>query len=260
VSTLDPIARSAIEALGLGSVGGNRLLAALPPADFSLLAAHFSETSLDPGTVLIEPGQPIKRVYFPHDGLIGMLGVLPDGHAILTATVGREGVIAPSAGLGADIAWSRAVVELPTRAAHISASRLTEVAAQNRAVRQMLVRATDALLGQLQHTLVCNTVHSVRQRLARVLLHARDSLQDNTVPFTQEFLAGILGVQRTTVTAMSRMLHEQHILKVRRGRIYILDRAALEREACECYGSIRRLATQASAPQRLPQPMAALRR
>jgi Mn-dependent DtxR family transcriptional regulator len=97
-------------------------------------------------------------------------------------------------------------------------------------------------------TLVCNTVHSVRQRMCRVLLQARDSLQDNTVPFTQEFLAGVLGVQRTTVTAMSRILHEQNIVKVRRGRIYILDRAALEREACECYGSIRRLATQASAP------------
>jgi CRP-like cAMP-binding protein len=257
VSTLDPIARSAIEALGLGSVGGNRLLAALPPADFNLLAAHFTETSLDRGTVLMEPGQPVRRVYFPHDGLIALLGVLPDGHAILTATVGRDGVIAASAGLGAETAWSRAVVELPTRASHIAASRLTEVAVQSRAVRQILVRATDALLGQLQHTLVCNTVHTVRQRLCRVLLQARDSLQDNTVPFTQEFLAGILGVQRTTVTAMSRILHEQGIVKVRRGRIYILDRAALEREACECYGSIRRLATQASAPL---QPATSLRR
>jgi len=257
VSTLDPISRSAIEALGLGSVAGNHLLAALPPADFSLLAAHFSESSLERGTVLMEPGQPVRRVYFPHDGLIALLGVLPDGHAILTATVGRDGVIAPSVGLGADTAWSRAVVELPTRALHIAAGRLTEVAVQSRAVRQMLVRAMDALLGQLQHTLVCNTVHTVRQRLCRVLLQARDSLQDDTVPFTQEFLAGVLGVQRTTVTAISRILHEQNILKVRRGRIYILDRAALEREACECYGSIRRLATQASAPL---QPVTSLRR
>jgi CRP-like cAMP-binding protein len=255
VSTLNPIARSAIEALGLGSVGGNRLLAALPPADFSMLVPHFTETSLERGTVLMEPGQAVRRVYFPHNGLIALLGVLPDGHAILTATVGRDGVIAASAGLGAETtAWSRAVVELPTQASHIAASRLTEVAAQSRAMRQMLVRSMDALLSQLQHTLVCNTVHSVRQRMCRVLLQARDSLQDNTVPFTQEFLAGILGVQRTTVTAMSRVLHEQNIVKVRRGRIYILDRAALEREACECYGSIRRLATQASAPL---QPAAA---
>jgi len=121
----------------------------------------------------------------------------------------------------------------------------------------MLVRAMDALLAQLQHTLVCNTVHTVRQRMCRVLLQARDSLQDNTVPFTQEFLAGVLGVQRTTVTAMSRILHAQNILKVRRGRIYILDRAALEREACECYGNIRRLAMQ--APPTL-QPAMMMRR
>jgi hypothetical protein len=103
-------------------------------------------------------------------------------------------------------------------------------------------------------------VHTVRQRLCRVLLQARDSLQDNTVPFTQEFLAGVLGVQRTTVTAMSRALHDQNIVKVRRGRIYILDRVALEREACQCYGSIRRLAMQASTPPRPPQPATTLRR
>ena len=128
---------------------------------------------------------------------------------------------------------------------------------QSPAVRQMLVRSMNALLGQLQHTLVCNTVHSVQQRICRVLLQASDSLQDNTVPFTQEFLAGILGVQRTTVTAMLRILHEQNMVKVRRGRIYILDRAELEREACECYGSIRRLAMQPSPPL---QPAMTVRR
>jgi CRP-like cAMP-binding protein len=230
--------------LGANAPGRNRLLAVLPAADLALLTPHLVETNLDPGAVLQEPGQPIRRVYFPHAGLVSLLGILPEGQAIDTASIGRDGAIGLSAGLGSQIALSRAVVQLPGRASHIAPNRLAEAAARSRAVQDLIVRYTDVLLAQVQHAVVCNTVHHVQERLCRWLLHAHDRIDGDTVAITQEFLSGMLGVQRTTVTAICRMLQAEHVVDVRRGRIHIRDVAALERKSCSCYRVVRRLTDQ----------------
>jgi len=229
---------------GTNAPGRNRLLAALPAPDLAFLTPHLVETNLDSGTVLQEPGQPIRRVYFPHAGLVSLLGILPEGHAIDTASIGRDGAIGLSAGLGSQIALSRAVVQLPGRAAQIAANRLAEVAARSRPVQDMIVRYNDVLLAQVQHAVVCNTVHHVQERLCRWLLHAHDRIDGDTVAITQEFLSNMLGVQRTTVTAICRMLQSDNIVDVRRGRIRIRDLAALERKSCSCYRVVRRLTDQ----------------
>ena len=239
-------APSMIPDLKANVVGRNRLLAALPPADLALLAPHLVEISLETGAVLQEPAQPIKRVYFPHSGLVSLLGILPEGQAIDTASIGRDGAIGLSAGLGAHTALSRAVVQLPGRAAQIAPGRLAEAAAHSRAVQDMIVRYGDVLLAQVQHAVVCNTVHHVQERLCRWLLHAHDRIEGDTVPITQEFLSGMLGVQRTTVTAICRMLQADNIVDVRRGRIHIRDVAALERRSCSCYRVVRRLTDHAA--------------
>jgi CRP-like cAMP-binding protein len=231
----------------VGAIGRNRLLGALPPADFTFLAPHLVETMLQPGAVLAEPGQRIKRVTFPHGGLVSLLGVLPEGNAVDTATIGREGAIGLSAGLGAQLAVSRAVVQLPGAAAQISPALLAEAVAQSKAVRDMIVRYCDTLLAQVQQSVVCNTVHHVQERLCRWLLHAHDRIEDDTIPLTQEFLSGLLGVQRTTITAICRMLQAEGIVDVRRGRISIRNLGALTRKSCACYGIAIRLNERPSA-------------
>src|SRR5215510_1068757 len=230
--------------ISVSAVGRNRLLTGLPPADFALLAPHLAETMLERDAVLAEAAQPIKRVTFPHGGLVSLLGVLPDGNAVDTATIGREGAIGLSAGLGAQLAVSRAVVELPGAAAQISPARLMEAAAQSKAVRDMIVRYGDALLAQVQQSVVCNTVHYVQERLCRWLLQAHDRIEGDTIPLTQEFLSGLLGVQRTTITAICRMLQAEGIIDVRRGRIFIRNLPALTRKSCACYGVVKRLNDQ----------------
>jgi CRP-like cAMP-binding protein len=232
--------------LGIGAVGRNRLLASLAPADFAVLAPHLAETTLERGAVLTEPGQPIKRVIFPRGGLVSLLGILPEGHAVDTATIGREGGIGLSAGLGSQVGVSRAVVQLPGPGAQISPARLAEAAAQSKAVRDMIVRYGEALLAQVQQSVVCNTVHHVQERLCRWLLQAHDRIEGDTIPLTQEFLSGLLGVQRTTVTAICRMLQAEGIIDVRRGRILIRNVSALSRKSCGCYSVVRRVTDQAA--------------
>jgi CRP-like cAMP-binding protein len=221
--------------LGFGAPGRNRLLAGLPIADFNLLAPDLTEATLDHGAVLQEPEQPITRVYFPNSGLASLLGMLPDGHAVDTASIGREGAIGLMAGLGSQTALSRAVVQLPMRTAQISAARFTEAVAHSRPIRDMIVRYSEVLLAQVQQLVACNTVHHVQERICRWLLNARDRIGGDTVPLTQELLADVLGVQRTTVTMAARLLQAQGIIKVHRGRIQIRDPMALECKACVCY-------------------------
>jgi CRP-like cAMP-binding protein len=220
--------------LGFGGIGGNRLLAGLPPADFELLAPYLDKADFDQGSVLQDPSQPITRVYFVHRGLVSLVALLPDGHAIDACSIGREGAIGLMAGLGAPKAFSRAVVRIPVSASQISVARLAEAAARSQRLREMIIRDTESLLEQTNKLLGCNAVHHVGQRLCRWLLQAHDRTGDDTLPLTQDCLAGLLGVQRTTVTMLERKLQAQGIIHVRRGRIQIRNLDALQRKACGC--------------------------
>ena len=237
---------SALRSLGseIVTAARNRFLGALAPDDFDLVAPHLAETALTPGSLLHDPGQAIKRVCFPCSGLVSLLAILPEGHAIDTVTIGRDGAIGLGAALGSPIPWTRAVVQLPGRALEMPAIRLAELADRSRSLRAAIARYGDILMAQVQQTVVCNTVHPVQARLCRWLLQARDRSGSDGLAVTQELLSGILGVQRTTVTLVSRVLQAEGIVHVRRGHIQIRDGAALERKACGCYRIGRRLSEQ----------------
>src|SRR5215216_90765 len=226
------------------TVARNRLLGALAPDDFDLLAPHFVETVLEPGSVLHQSGQAIKRVYFPLSGLVSLVATLPERHAIDTVAIGREGAVGLSAAIGSQIAWNRAVVQLSGRALQMSAGRLADLADRSKPLRAMIARYNDILTAQIQQTVACNTLHPIQARLGRWLLQARDRTGSDTLAVTQEFLSGALGVQRTTITLVSRILQSEGILHVRRGHIQIRDASALERKTCDCYRVARRLAEQ----------------
>lgn len=229
-------------------LGSNHLLNALAPDDFALLAPHLDESLLERGTVLQEPGARIDRVYFPNSGLISLVRNAREDPAIDTATIGCEGAIGLSAGLGSQIALGAAIVLMPGRAAHISPPRLIEAAARSTSLRDMIVRYSDVLLAQVQQVVVCNTLHRLEERLCRWLVQASDRVGD-TLALTQEHLAGLLGVQRTTVTMICRRLQAEGILNVRRGRIIIRDPAALEAKSCDCVRITRGLM------ERRPRPL-----
>src|SRR5215510_12945278 len=147
---------------GSAALARNRFLDALPPGDFDLVAPHLADVALEPGSLLHEAGQPIRRIYFPSGGLISLAALLPDGQAIDTVTIGREGAVGLSAAIGSSVARSQAVVQLPGRALQISAARMVEAAERSRSLRGVIVRYGEILLAQVQQTVICNTAHPIQ--------------------------------------------------------------------------------------------------
>jgi CRP-like cAMP-binding protein len=217
----------------------NRFLATLPPHDFALLAPQLRTITLERGVMLYDVGEEIEHVYFPHTGMVSLVAVLQNGATIETATIGRAGVVGASAGLGARWTVGRAVVQLPGTAMWLSAPHFHAAAVQSQAIRDLIVRYNDLLLSQVQQSVACNALHALEARLCRWLLQTHDCVDGNVIPLTQEFLAQMLGVRRTTVTIAARLLQSAGLIRYRRGRIQIVDRRALEDISCECYAVVR---------------------
>jgi CRP-like cAMP-binding protein len=216
----------------------NKLLASLPRDHFDRLAPYLSTVSLPQGLVLYEAGDEVDQVYFPHYGMLSLLAVLRDGKAIETATVGREGVVGAMAGLGLYKSLVRVVVQMPLALSKIAATHFRTVAASSDVIRNLCVRYNEVLLSQARVTAACNALHPIEARFCRWLLQSADRAASDTVPLTQEFLAEMLGVRRTSVTEVASKVQNAGVITYSRGVIKILDRAALARISCECYETL----------------------
>jgi CRP-like cAMP-binding protein len=216
----------------------NKLLASLPRGDFDRLLPHVSTVPLQQGSVVIEAGDEVDQIYFPHFGMLSLLAVLRDGKAIETATVGREGVVGAMAGLGLYKSLVRVVVQMPMACSKIPATHFRTIAATSDPLRNLSIRYNEVLLSQARVTAACNALHSIEARFCRWLLQCADRAASDTVPLTQEFLAEMLGVRRTSVTEVASKVQSAGAISYSRGIIKILDRAALMRLSCECYDTL----------------------
>ena len=222
-------------------VSRNRLLTSLRPSERASLEPYLEEVSLPQGQILQEQGDDIEQIYFPHRGMISLVAVMNGGGKIIeTATVGREGAVGAMAGFGPRHAFRRAIVQVAGNAAKISTARFRDAVKSSEVLRDILVRYNEVLLAQVQQSAACNAFHEAEQRLARWLLQTRDRIDTDTIPLTQEFLAQMLGVRRTTVTLIAHALQERGLLRYRRGRIEIVNRQGLENVSCECYETVRK--------------------
>jgi CRP-like cAMP-binding protein len=222
----------------LGRPLDNKLLAALPRDQFDRLLPHLTSISLPQGLVLYEAGDEVDQVYFPHYGMLSLLAVLRDGKAIETATVGREGVVGAMAGLGLYKSLVRVVVQMPLALSKIAATHFRTVTGGSEAIRNICIRYNEVLLSQARVTAACNALHPIEARFCRWLLQSADRAASDTVPLTQEFLAEMLGVRRTSVTEVATKVQNAGVITYSRGVIKILDRPALMRMSCECYETL----------------------
>lgn len=223
----------------IGSPLDNLLLSALPRAAFELLAPHMLSKQIEQGVVLLETGDETDQVYFPHSGMLSLLMVLNDGQSIETSTVGREGAVGAMGGLGLYISQVRVVVQLPMAVTQIPAAAFRKAVDQSVAIRDLCMRYNDVLLLQARVTAACNAVHNINARFCHWLLQSSDRAQSDSVPLTQEFIADMLGVRRTSVTDVASQIQKTGSISYSRGLITILDRPALEKISCECYRKLR---------------------
>ena len=217
----------------------NRLLAALSPDDFALLAPALQPTKLELKQVLYAAHQPIGTAYFLENGTVSMLAPLEDGRFMEVGLVGREGLVGLSVVLGADSSATEAMVQMQGTAFQIRSAKLKEAFEVSPTLRGLLLRYVHAYHAQVAQTAACNGHHLLEERLARWLLMAHDRARTDEFPMTQEFMSLMLGVRRAGVSVAAGILQKAGVIDYKHGCIIVLDRPGLEAMACECYGTVR---------------------
>jgi CRP-like cAMP-binding protein len=217
----------------------NRLLQALPEAEFEVLRPHISVVELARETMLAEAGAPLAYVYLPHSGVISLMVSLSEGQTVDVAMVGRDSVVGALAALDGGISLTDAVVRLPGTASIVGVADFRAAADRSAAFRTLLARHEQALIAQAQQSAACNASHSVEARLTRWLLRARDLWDSETLPLTQEFLAQMIGVQRNAVSIVAHELQRAGIIRYSRGQIEITNLEGLRETSCECYHAVK---------------------
>jgi CRP-like cAMP-binding protein len=216
----------------------NLILASLDAGDMRMLEPDLRDMVLKLDTVLAEPGAPIEYVYFPTHGMVSIVSIMRGGQAVETGLVGREG-IAGSSVIGRKTSEHQLLVQAPGGARRLPSQKFVAAYEHSRTLRGAVNRQIATLWGMAQQSAACNALHTLEARLARWLLQSRDRLGSDELPLKQEFLAIMLGVQRTSITLAERNLQEQEIIRIGRARVTILDAAALGKRACECYATLK---------------------
>jgi CRP-like cAMP-binding protein len=179
-------------------------------------------------------------VYFPRSAVFSVLTPLQRHSPVESATVGYEGIIGVPIVLGVGASHSLAVVQIDGDAARVEASRFRDwFAEQDQQTRAIFFHYAYVLLEQTAQSVACNRKHALEERCARWLLATRDRVGNDEFPLTHEFLAAMLGVRRASVTVALGLLQQEGFITYSRGRLKVLEPAALEQTSCECYRVVR---------------------
>ena len=215
---------------------GNLLLASLPPEEFRQIAPSLARVGLEAGERLYEPEEVVPFVHFTEGGLLSLLSTLEDGVSVEVGGLGREGLGGVLVLLGSDAAAHTAAVRVGASALRIRTTQARECFEQLPGFRARVLRYSRLLASQVSQTTLCNTLHTVEQRLARWLMLARMRLGSDTIPVTHESLSHMLGVRRSGVTVTVGALAQAGLVSHGRGFVRVEDAARLGAAACGCQG------------------------
>jgi len=217
----------------------NRLLQALPEADYEALHPHLEIVVLVRETVLVEAGAALTHVYLPHAGAVSMVVNLSEGQTVEVAMIGRDSIYGSFSALGDSTALNSAVVLVSGVASALDVDRLRAAAEQSATLRTALVRHGLAVYAQIQQTAGCNATHTVESRLARCLLHTHDMAGDDELVLTQESMAQMIGARRNSVSLVANTLQQAKYIHYSRGHLEIIDPDGLSKTSCECYAAVK---------------------
>lgn len=214
----------------------NRLLALLSAKDYERLRPHLHRIPLKYRQSLYRAKKPLTSVYFIESGVGSLVNTLSHGRAAEVGTIGNEGIVGLPLLLEDDRAPTSVYVQVPGTGLQMKASVFKKELAQSASMRTVMLRYAHALFNQVAQSAACNHFHTLQQRCCRWMLMTHDRMQSDEFLLTQEFLAMMLGVQRTGVSTAAGALQRAGLIRYRRGIVTILDRRGLKRQSCECYG------------------------
>ncbi|HEY0323058.1 MAG TPA: Crp/Fnr family transcriptional regulator [Pyrinomonadaceae bacterium] len=217
----------------------NYILAHLPREDYERLRPHLEPVKLRHSQILHEAGEIMDYVYFPQNAMVSLISHTSEGQSIEVGVVGFEGMAGISAVLGVDRSPHEAMVQIPDGGVQLRVRTLREEFKRGGALHDLLLRYTQGLLLQTSQVAACNRLHSLSERLARWLLMSYDRCACEDLPFTQEFLALMLGVRRAGVTEAAVILQTEGYINYQRGHIKIIDKEGLKQYTCDCYGIVK---------------------
>jgi CRP-like cAMP-binding protein len=220
-------------------LAGNRLLALLPAAELDTLRRHAEVVSLRHGDHVIIPDRPINEVYFPLTCLLSLVTTMEDGATVESGTIGREGMSGTPVILNAGQTTMPTFCQIPGDAIRVRTEHVRNLYEQSAEARRILNRYVHTVVVVGSQSAACNALHRVEARMCRWLLMSSDGVASDEVNLTQEYLAAMLGVRRPGVTEVAGKLRTEGLIDYARGSIRIIDRAGMERLACECYGRVK---------------------
>lgn len=219
----------------LRSVAQNQLLASLPAEVYQRLKPHFRRYTMPLGEIIYRPMEPITKLYFPVTALLSWISLLEDGSLTEIALVGNEGFGGLPAIWGGSMTPNSMIVQFAGDVMVIDAAPLNQEFWRNGKLSQVIFLYMQAVFTQIAQNAMCNRQHNTEERLARWLLSVQDSVQEDELTLTHEFMAKMLGIRRSSVTVSAGILQQAGMIRYTRGRLSILDRPSLEETACECY-------------------------
>ncbi|MGA7385115.1 MAG: Crp/Fnr family transcriptional regulator [Methylocella sp.] len=217
----------------------NRLLGAFEPASRARIEPHMEPVSLKLGEIICKAGGFLEHVYFPRGAVLSLLTRLEDGTRIETANLGNEGAFGLFAAMYSRVSFNICLVQLEGPLVRVPIEVVRGEFERSEHVRNLLVSYSETLLAQVQQTVACNAKHTIEQRLCRWLLMMHDRAGRESLTYTHEFLADMLGADRKSVTLAAQAMQAAGLIGYRRGTIQISDRPGLEKRACECYAIVQ---------------------
>jgi CRP-like cAMP-binding protein len=185
--------------------------------------------------VLHEAGGKVDFAYFPNRGLISLVVAMEDGKTAEAGVVGNEGLIGIPAAVGLSTSPLQAVVQIKGHGFRIQAGALQRTLESTPHLQLLLSRYAVVQGMQIAQTAACNRLHNIEQRFARWLLTTQDRVESEFLPITHDFLATMLGTNRSSVTLAAGILQRKKLIEYTRGAVTIVNRKMLESSACECY-------------------------
>ncbi len=241
------LARVATEPVRAPVRSKNRLLSLLSSTTFLVLQPRLQPVEISEGDVLHEPGRAMPFGYFIESGMIARQSVMANGRAISVSLIGPEGFVGYAALCGLGQGSLRHIAQVPTHAQRIAIDDLKRVNGSSSQLQSLLLRSLQLQYIDAAQTAACNSLHDVACRLARWILSVQDRIVlgqatlDSPLPLTHELMSEMLGASRSTVSLAAEELKSSGLIRYTRGNIYVTDRKALEKRACECYEVSRAL-------------------